>query len=177
MKFASDTVQRRIASPLGEVVIAATPRGIAGLWFMTEQRHQPAELLAAPTVWPMHPAPHAHIDHGEALLAAYFAGRSTEFPLTYDWPIGTPFQLSVWKAMLSLTYGQTCSYADLAHGVGRPRAVRAVGAAVGRNPISVFVPCHRVVGTSGALTGYGGGLSRKAHLLALESHSLQPELV
>ncbi len=177
MKFAPDTVQRRSASPLGEVVIAATPRGIAGLWFMTEQRHQPTELLATTEVWPMHPACHPHIDHAESLLEEYFAGRCTEFPLTYDWPSGTPFQLDVWKAMLALAHGQTCTYADLARDVGRPLAVRAVGAAVGRNPISVFVPCHRVVGTNGSLTGYGGGLSRKAHMLALEARSLQPELV
>lgn len=177
MKFPSDTVQRRSASPLGEVVIAATPRGITGLWFMTEQRHQPPELLAAPEVWPMHTGAHVHIDQAESLLAAYFTGHCTQFPLTYDWPVATPFQLAVWKAMLALDHGQTCTYADLARAVGRPLAVRAVGAAVGRNPISVFVPCHRVVGTNGSLTGYGGGLGRKAHLLALESRRLQPELV
>ena len=174
MKFASDTMQRRVPSPLGEIAIAATPRGISGLWFVG-QRHQPAEHLTGPNAWPHHSAAHPHLDRLQSMLEAYFDGSRTVFDITIDWPHGTPFQRDVWLAMQALAHGRTCSYADLARSVGRPLAVRAVGAAVGRNPLSVIVPCHRVLATSGALTGYAGGLPRKAHLLALEARALQLE--
>lgn len=106
-------------------------------------------------------------------LAAYFAGDLTEFDVPLA-PTGTPFQLRVWLALRAVPYGGTCTYGDIAAAVGRPTAVRAVGAANGRNPISIVVPCHRVVGAAGALTGYGGGLARKRALLDLESGSALP---
>jgi methylated-DNA-[protein]-cysteine S-methyltransferase len=101
-------------------------------------------------------------------LLAYFAGELREFDLPLA-PRGTPFQREVWSALREIPYGRTVSYAELAAAVGRPHAARAVGAANGRNPIAVVIPCHRVIGASGALTGYGGGLERKRLLLDLEA--------
>lgn len=104
-------------------------------------------------------------------LDEYFAGKRK----TFDIPLamkGTPFQLAVWNELTRIGYGDTISYAELAHRIGRPAAVRAVGAANGANPIPVIVPCHRVIGTNGSLTGYGGGIERKQWLLALEGRRL-----
>jgi methylated-DNA-[protein]-cysteine S-methyltransferase len=101
-------------------------------------------------------------------LAAYFAGELTEFDLAIELG-GSPFQRRVWEALLDIPYGRTSSYGELAARIGKPGAARAVGLANGRNPIAIVVPCHRVIGASGTLTGYGGGLERKRHLLDLES--------
>ena len=103
-----------------------------------------------------------------AQLAAWFAGERTRFELPLDLQAGTPFQQDVWTALLAIPRGGTTSYAELARRLGRPTAARAVGAAVGRNPISIVVPCHRVLGSGGSLTGYAGGLERKTALLELE---------
>jgi methylated-DNA-[protein]-cysteine S-methyltransferase len=100
-------------------------------------------------------------------LREYFMGRRTAFDLKLH-PKGTPFQRDVWKALLTIPYGETRSYADIARQIGRPRAVRAVGLANGRNPLPIVVPCHRVIGSSGALVGYGGGLPAKQALLDRE---------
>ena len=104
----------------------------------------------------------------ETQLRAYFAGELRRFDLPLA-PRGTAFQLSVWDALLEIPYGATTSYSELAAAIGRPNACRAVGAANGRNPLAVIVPCHRVIGAAGGLTGYGGGLERKRMLLALEA--------
>ncbi len=101
-------------------------------------------------------------------LNAYFAGELRDFDLTLM-PEGTPFQLSVWQALTSIPYGETISYGELALRLGRPGASRAVGAANGANPIPIIVPCHRVIGANGSLTGFGGGIETKRHLLALEA--------
>jgi methylated-DNA-[protein]-cysteine S-methyltransferase len=101
-------------------------------------------------------------------LDAYFAGERVTFDLPLA-PSGTPFQQSVWSALCGIPYGETVSYAEIARRVGRPSAVRAVGAANGRNPIAIVIPCHRVIGANGTLTGYGGGLDRKRALLLLEA--------
>jgi methylated-DNA-[protein]-cysteine S-methyltransferase len=101
-------------------------------------------------------------------MQEYFAGRRTRFDLPLDLSAGTPFQQDVWRALLDIGLGASTSYGALAARIGRPRAVRAVGAAVGANPIIIIVPCHRVLGSQGALTGFGGGLGRKAALLRLE---------
>jgi methylated-DNA-[protein]-cysteine S-methyltransferase len=104
----------------------------------------------------------------EAQLRSYFAGERTTFDLPLA-PRGTPFQLRVWEALREIPYGETATYGELAAAVGKPSAVRAVGAANGSNPIAVIVPCHRVIGADGTLTGYGGGLERKRILLDLEA--------
>jgi O-6-methylguanine DNA methyltransferase len=103
-------------------------------------------------------------------LGRYFAGERVQFTCPLDLR-GTPFQLLVWNALTRIPYGETCSYTEIAREIGHPRAVRAVGAANGANPIAIVVPCHRVIGSNGSLTGYGGGLPTKAWLLALESSS------
>jgi methylated-DNA-[protein]-cysteine S-methyltransferase len=108
-------------------------------------------------------------------LAAWFAGRATAFTVPLG-PAGTPFQVRVWAALQAIPFGETRSYAELARQLGEPRGSRAVGAANGRNPIAVLIPCHRVIGSDGALVGYAGGRSRKAWLLAHERRARQPAL-
>lgn len=148
-------------SPLGRMLLAATDRGLAGVWF-EGQRHGPDT-----TGW-REDAGHPVLVEAIAQLRAYFAGERTTFDLPLDLQAGTPFQQSVWNALLAIPNGGTTSYAALARGLGREKAARAIGAAVGRNPLSVVVPCHRVLGTGGGLTGYAGGLERKTALLRLE---------
>ena len=147
--------------PLGPMLLAATDRGLCGAWF-DGQRHGPD-----PSGWRRD---HAHPVLLEAIrqLQAWFAGERIAFDLPLDLQRGTPFQQAVWQALRAIPRGGTTSYAALASGLGLPRAARAVGAAVGRNPCSVIVPCHRVLGTGGVLTGYAGGLERKTALLRLE---------
>lgn len=143
-------------SPIGLLTLVAEDGVLAGVYF-PEHRHAP------PLDLPSGPAPGGVVEQ----LEAYFAGavRGFDVPLTVG---GTPFQREVWAALVTIPYGETWSYAKLAAAIGRPRAVRAVGLANGRNPVSIVVPCHRVVGASGSLTGYGGGLAAKAWLLEHE---------
>ena len=161
MKFHASTVQTLSLSPLGPMILAATERGLAGLWF-EGQRHLPDT-----SGWPQ-AQEHPVLVQAVTQLRDYFAGRRTRFDLPLDLQGGTPFQQSVWQALLAIPAGGTASYGDLSRRVGRPSAVRAVGAAVGRNPVSIIVPCHRVLGRDGSLTGYAGGLERKSALLGLE---------
>jgi methylated-DNA-[protein]-cysteine S-methyltransferase len=107
----------------------------------------------------------------ELQLNEYFSGKRTKFELDLDFQ-GTPFQKQVWQALLAIPFGETRSYGQIALALGNPKSVRAVGAANGRNPISIIAPCHRVIGASGALTGFAGGLEAKSFLLALEGHNL-----
>ena len=162
MKFKTSNLRAlHVDSPLGGVTLAATDAGLAGLWF-DAQRHSPDM-----TGWqPGDKDPVLH--EAAAQLADYFAGRRTHFDLPLDLSHGTAFQQSVWQALCAIPPGATISYGALGTRVGNPAAVRAVGAAVGRNPISVIVPCHRVIGATGALTGYAGGIERKTALLVLE---------
>ncbi len=166
MHFHPHTVQTRIATPLGDVRLAASPAGLCGLWF-DGQRHQPGPWLDGPTAWPEDTA-HPVLRSAATQLQQYFSGERTRFDLPLDLSGGTPFQQAVWQALLQIDTGQTRSYAALARMLDRPLAVRAVGAAVGRNPVSVVVPCHRVLGSGGAMTGYAGGLPRKVALLRRE---------
>ena len=161
MKFHPSTVQARYLSPLGPMIVAATDSGLAGVWF-EGQRHLPDS-----SGWPHAPG-HPVLATAVQQLSDYFAGRRTRFDLPLDLQGGTAFQQSVWQALLAIPSGATTSYGDLSQRVGRPAAVRAVGAAVGRNPVSIVVPCHRVLGSDGSLTGYAGGLERKSALLDLE---------
>jgi methylated-DNA-[protein]-cysteine S-methyltransferase len=158
------TAQHTVASPLGEVLLARTDAGLAGLWFEGQKDH-PGTLTAPQG------ADDPLLTEAARQLAAYFAGQRSAFDLPLDLH-GTPFQRGVWQALLAIDAGDTCSYSDIARAVGLPSAVRAVGAAVGKNPVSVIVPCHRVLGRQGALTGYAGGLERKRALLALEAHPI-----
>lgn len=166
MKFDPSIVQTRVASPLGPIVIAATETGLAGLWFADNQRYLPLQLTG-PAAWP-EDADHPILKQTCQQLHDYFAGRRRHFDLPLDLSCGTAFQQSVWRALLDIPQGSTVSYGEVSRRIGNPAAVRAVGGAVGRNPVSIVVPCHRVMGASGALTGYGGGLDRKTALLTLE---------
>lgn len=157
---AACTAQCTVASPLGPVLLARTVKGLAGAWF-EGQKHHPG-VLDAPvgTDDPL-------LRLAAVQLKRYFAGESVAFDLPLDL-LGTPFQQSVWRALLAIPAGKTQTYGGVAKHVAAATAVRAVGGAVGRNPISVIVPCHRVVGADGCLTGYAGGVDRKLALLKLE---------
>ena len=163
------TAQTRVDSPLGTLLLARTATGLAGVWF-EGQKHHPGELAAA------HQPDDPLLKRASAQLQRYFAAEASAFDLPLDLH-GTVFQRAVWSALLRIPSGATRSYADIAREIGSPQAVRAVGAAVGRNPVSVIVPCHRVVGIDGAMTGYAGGIERKQALLALEQTlSRQPRV-
>ncbi|MFB8106326.1 MULTISPECIES: methylated-DNA--[protein]-cysteine S-methyltransferase [unclassified Streptomyces] len=148
-----------VDSPYGPLTLVATD-GVLSAVYMTDQRHRPPEeTFGAPD-----PEPFPEVIRQ---LTAYFAGELT----TFDVPLalhGTPFQRSVWAELLKIPYGETRTYGELAGELGKPGASRAVGLANGKNPVSIIVPCHRVIGASGGLTGYGGGLDRKQRLLAFE---------
>ncbi len=157
--------QAGIDTPLGAVLLARTPRGLAGAWFEGQKDH--------PGVLPAAEAPHDPLLAAAARqFGAYFTGDRAGFDIPLDL-LGTPFQRAVWQALGGIGRGTTVSYGEIARRVGAPAAVRAVGAAIGRNPVSVIVPCHRVVGAGGALTGYAGGLGRKAALLRLEGMAVR----
>lgn len=162
MKFDPHTVHTSCQSPLGAITLAASPEGLCGLWF-DGQKHQP-DSRAWPAATPDHPV----LRQAKDQLRAYFAGDTAAWTVPLDLRGGTAFQQAVWRALLAITRGQTTSYGALSQRIGHPAAVRALGAAVGRNPVSIVVPCHRVLGKDGSLTGYAGGLARKTALLQLE---------
>jgi len=150
-----------LASPLGALTLTASEQGLSGLYFKG-QRWFPADDMRAG--WQRYDH---HFAPARAWLRDYFAGLSP----VYDAPIdltGTAFQLQVWETLLTIPRGETRTYTAIAEQLGKPSAARAIGAAIGRNPLSLIIPCHRVVGSRGALTGYAGGLDRKAALLELE---------
>ncbi|MFV8459881.1 methylated-DNA--[protein]-cysteine S-methyltransferase [Vibrio campbellii] len=149
-------------SPLGTVTLQANEQGLLGVWFETHTT-KPEDLGTQEDSFPI-------FQSVKEQLERYFAGEAVQF----DVPIaakGTPFQQSVWHALTTIPYGETRSYAQLADAIGNPKAVRAVGLANGKNPVSVIVPCHRVIGKNGKLTGYAGGIERKQRLLAIEGIS------
>ncbi len=146
-------------SPLGTVTLQANEQGLLGVWFETHTT-KPEDLGTQEDSFPI-------FQSVKEQLERYFAGDAVQF----DVPLaakGTPFQQSVWHALTTIPYGETWSYAQLADAIGNPKAVRAVGLANGKNPVSVIVPCHRVIGKNGKLTGYAGGVERKQRLLAIE---------
>lgn len=155
-------VYKKMRSPVGILTLVATDRGLAAvLW----EKDDPARVrVKADTESKRHPV----LVEAERQLNAYFKGVRKDFTLTLDFD-GTAFQKKVWRALLKIPYGETRSYADIARQIGKPAAVRAVGAANGRNPISIVAPCHRVIGKNGKLTGFAGGLKAKAALLRLEA--------
>ncbi len=163
MKNFAATQQLLLPTPLGELRLAASDRGLAGAWFTAQQRHVPNAAAHLP-----HAPGHPLLERAAQQLREYFGGQRSRFDLMLDLSAGTAFQQSVWSALLPIGFGATCSYRAVAQAIGRPNAMRAVGAAVGRNPLSLIVPCHRVIGTDARLTGYAGGLDRKVALLAHE---------
>jgi methylated-DNA-[protein]-cysteine S-methyltransferase len=152
---------RFVDSPFGRVLVAGD--GDSLQWLSFTRGRQKAESFSQ---WTENRRD-AVLREAERQLDAYFKGKREQFDLPLD-PRGTPFQKKVWKKLVSIPYGKTVTYSELARRVGRPEAFRAVGAANGQNPISVIIPCHRVLGKNGDLTGYGGGLHTKQRLLDLE---------
>jgi len=148
------------ASPQGTMILTATAKGLAGVYFKG-QKHFPKQRD-----WRRDPR-NALLMQAKRELAEYFAGKRTHFSVALD-PQGTLFQHSVWKAIAKVRFGQTLTYGELARRAGHPGSARAAGAATGRNPIGIIVPCHRIMGSDGSLTGYAGGLQRKRALLSLE---------
>jgi methylated-DNA-[protein]-cysteine S-methyltransferase len=157
---AACTAQTTIPTPLGDVLLARTASGLAGAWFDGQKAYPDGMNAPRGDDDPL-------LREARKQLGEYFAGQRRNFDLPLDLR-GTGFQREVWRALLRVGFGQTSSYGAIALEIGSPRAVRAVGGAVGRNPISVIVPCHRVLGGDGSLTGYAGGLQRKSALLRLE---------
>lgn len=157
MAYATKT----IPSPVGELTLLASGRGLAAiLW----EGDDPARVNLQPRV---EDDDHPVLAEAERQLGEYFAGTRRAFDLPLDFH-GTDFQKAVWAQLLAIPFGETRSYAEIARALGRPTAFRAVGAANGRNPISIVAPCHRVIGTDGTLTGFAGGLAAKRLLLRLE---------
>ena len=153
--------QAQVDSPVGPLTLLATARGLAGLWF-DAQKYHPGELDA-----PVN-AKQAHIAAAIAWLGAYWEKRETASTKVALDLHGTGFQRAVWKALLEIPHGGTRTYGEIASRAGKADAARAAGAAIGRNPVGIIVPCHRVIGRDGSLTGYAGGLERKLALLQLE---------
>lgn len=164
MNLPKTTVQSDFTSPLGRIVLAATDTALVGVFF-DDQAHLPDWQH-----WP-HASGHPVLQQAQAELMAYFAGTRTVFDVPLDLGCGTAFQQAVWRALLAIPCAATSTYGAVSAAIGKPAAVRAVGGAVGRNPLSIIVPCHRVVGANGSLTGYAGGLPRKVALLQLEGAS------
>ena len=156
-----------LPTPIGRLRLVADTQGLREVWF-DGGRHQKA------------PDPHWTRDVGRLAFARvqleeYFAGTRQAFALPLH-PIGTPFQLAVWQELARIPYGTTTSYGAVAQRIGQPQAVRAVGAANGRNPLPIVLPCHRVIGADGSLTGFGGGLPTKRFLLAMEQRVAHGDL-
>ena len=158
-------VRKTVPSPVGALTLVASQRGLAAILWEDDKLSRvplsPSEKVSD------HPTLHA----AETQLCEYFAGRRRAFDLPRD-PTGTPFQRAVWEALAAIPYGETRSYAAIARAIGRPTATRAVGAANGRNPLSIVVPCHRVIGSGGALTGFAGGVAAKRWLLDHEARAI-----
>ena len=154
-------VYKMVASPIGRLTLIATDEGLAGiLWAKDRPRRVRLTVEAEDDRHPV-------LVETARQLGEYFAGQRKAFTVKLD-VTGTAFQRQVWNALLTIPFGETRSYGQIARQIGNPGAVRAVGAANGRNPVSIIAPCHRVVGSTGKLTGFAGGLDTKAHLLALE---------
>ncbi len=150
-----DSFQKAITTPIGLLTLECSEEAITALRFGVTDADDRHDLL----------------ENATAQLQEYFAGQRREFDLPLS-PTGTAFQKSVWNALLSIPFGQTATYGEIACQINNPKASRAVGIANNRNPLPIFIPCHRVIGANGQLTGYAGGLAIKEYLLKLESGSL-----
>lgn len=156
-------------TPIGRLRIAATEAGLAAVLFPNQKDVSfPAREGGAKA--------RAHLDKAVKALDKYFKGKKKDFSGLTLAPSGTAFQLSVWRALAAIPYGETRSYADIARAIGNPKGMRAVGLANGKNPIPIIVPCHRVIGADGSLTGFGGGLPTKKWLLEFEG-IVNPRLI
>ena len=155
-------VSKKMDSPVGQLTLVASGDGLAAILWENDR------VGRVPLIIDGEDAAHPVLVETERQLGEYFAGRRTTFAVPLD-VVGTEFQRRVWSALLTIPFGETRSYAQIARQVGSPMAVRAVGAANGRNPVSIIAPCHRVIGSTGKLTGFAGGLDTKARLLALEA--------
>jgi methylated-DNA-[protein]-cysteine S-methyltransferase len=152
---------KTIDSPVGKLKLVASQKGLVAILWENDnpERVRLGELVTSET--------NRVLVQTERQLAEYFAGKRKNFTVPLDLR-GTPFQRNVWEALLAIPFGETRSYGELAKRLGNPQAARAVGAATGRNPVSILVPCHRLIGATGKLTGFAGGLDTKMHLLELE---------
>ena len=162
-----DLYLKRIPSPIGEIRIYADERAVVGLFTGKSIRkglHREHHLARK--------MENAVIEQAEAELKDYFAGKQRVFtvPLAFS---GTDFQMAVWSCLRDIGYGELRTYGDVAREIARPKAVRAVGGAIGSNPISIIIPCHRVIGSDDSLTGFGGGLPVKERLLEIEGHTIR----
>jgi len=164
------TISIRFPSPVGELILTASETALTGVYFPTS-RHVPprheVERGSGGEVLSGDGPDNSVLARTREQLSEYFAGTRTSFDLPLD-PRGTPFELSVWQELRAIPFGATRSYSDIARRLGDPRSTRAVGAANGKNPIPIIVPCHRVIGAHGELTGFGGGIDRKRWLLEHE---------
>ena len=158
-------VYTKMPSPVGELTLIASDTGLTAILWPNDP---PSRVPARD---PVEADDHPILAEAKSQLTAYFAGELKVFTVPLDM-IGTDFQKNVWTALLTIPHGETRSYADIARQIGRPTATRAVGAANGRNPLSIIAPCHRVIGKNGSLTGFAGGLQAKEMLLALEGRRL-----
>ncbi|MDQ1287850.1 MAG: methylated-DNA-[protein]-cysteine S-methyltransferase [Actinomycetota bacterium] len=165
MPAPSTTGHTVVASPLGDLTLVARDGALVGL-YVPGQRHRPPQEAFGPRVG-------TGFEDAAEQFGEYFAGQRTAFDLPLR-PEGTPFQQRVWQALRTIPFGGTTTYGELAASIGSPGAGRAVGAANGRNPLGIVIPCHRVVGANAALTGYSGGLPRKTFLLELERATVAP---
>ncbi len=153
-------VSKHVPSPVGPLLLGADDDHLRLIWFSTPRHPVPRTVS-------FEAGDNAVLRETGAQLEAYFTGKLRAFDLPLQ-PVGTPFQREVWSMLAQIPYGQTWSYGDVARRIGKPQAVRAVGAANGRNPLPIVLPCHRVIGADGSLTGFGGGLPTKQFLLMLE---------
>jgi len=162
----------RLESPVGPLLLVGDDRGLHEIWFVKGRSKKDPDAAWTPIERPHKDGPCPALFAAKEQLREYFARKREAFdlPLVLN---GTPFQLSVWRELQAIPYGKTVSYLELAKKIGNPKAVRAVGMANGSNPIPIIVPCHRVIGSDGSLTGFGGGLPTKQRLLALESRQLR----
>lgn len=153
-------VYRDMVTPLGEMRLVASGKGLRGAWFTDQASLPPAEGWTRAESDPI-------LEQARRELEDWFADRRRDFEVPLD-PVGTPFQHEVWRALCQLDFGQLASYGELARAVGRPKGAQAIGGAVGRNPVIIIIPCHRIIGADTSLTGFGGGLPRKQALLRHE---------
>jgi len=156
-----------IPSPVGDLLLATDGTALTGLYFAGRDH-----IPAVSKQWTRNPR-HPVLQQTAKQLKEYFAGKRTKFSLPLR-PSGTNFQEKVWQEIARIPYGETITYTDLAKRAGAPLAIRAAGTSTGRNPLSIIIPCHRVVGKNGSLTGFAGGLGKKRHLLELENVDLKP---